>query len=189
MDDGQRSHLRRIVALSYASRHRRHGSAMPMPAPEPAPYIRLIADDRGCRWPLGEPGEPGFRFCAAPSMRGKSYCDTHRAASVLSADAPTPPPAPRKRPMADQRLVSIVDRLVRLSEERAEIAEQMKEVKLEARSSGYAADAVAEIVKRRLETASRREKREAKEQAVDLMLAALGDLANLPLGQAAMARG
>ena len=32
---------------------------------------------RSCRWPLGEPGEPGFRFCCAETVEGKSYCAVH----------------------------------------------------------------------------------------------------------------
>lgn len=30
-----------------------------------------------CRWPLGDPGTPGFAFCGGPSMEGKSYCHRH----------------------------------------------------------------------------------------------------------------
>ena len=33
-----------------------------------------------CRWPLGDPREPDFRFCRAPVARsGEPYCAEHRA--------------------------------------------------------------------------------------------------------------
>ena len=31
----------------------------------------------GCRWPIGEVHEDGFRFCNDPRRRG-SYCERHR---------------------------------------------------------------------------------------------------------------
>jgi hypothetical protein len=33
--------------------------------------------DRACRWPIGDPAEPGFRFCGAPKVAGRSYCQHH----------------------------------------------------------------------------------------------------------------
>lgn len=30
-----------------------------------------------CRWPIGEPGAPGFRFCGARKINGRSYCAVH----------------------------------------------------------------------------------------------------------------
>ena len=30
-----------------------------------------------CRWPIGEPGAPGFRFCGARKVNGLSYCAVH----------------------------------------------------------------------------------------------------------------
>lgn len=41
------------------------------------PMARL---DGGCRWPIGEPRKPGFRFCGAVDVvRGQSYCAEHCA--------------------------------------------------------------------------------------------------------------
>lgn len=40
-----------------------------------APPVR----HRTCQWPQGEPGTEGFRFCAAPTVPGRSYCLTHCA--------------------------------------------------------------------------------------------------------------
>ena len=32
-----------------------------------------------CCWPLGEPGAHSFRFCDAPAVAGKPYCEEHCA--------------------------------------------------------------------------------------------------------------
>lgn len=37
----------------------------------------LILTERVCRWPIGHPKEPGFRFCGAPCGHDKPYCDEH----------------------------------------------------------------------------------------------------------------
>lgn len=46
------------------------------------PAAQAVADltPNACRWPIGEVADPGFRFCAAPRLRG-SYCAAHRAIS------------------------------------------------------------------------------------------------------------
>ena len=33
--------------------------------------------ERMCHWPLGDPKEPGFKFCGGPSVEGMPYCDHH----------------------------------------------------------------------------------------------------------------
>lgn len=30
-----------------------------------------------CRWPIGDPQQPGFHFCGEPKKDGQSYCDKH----------------------------------------------------------------------------------------------------------------
>jgi GcrA cell cycle regulator len=30
-----------------------------------------------CRYPIGEPGQPDFRFCGKPRVGGRSYCPEH----------------------------------------------------------------------------------------------------------------
>ena len=30
-----------------------------------------------CSWPVGEPGDPNFRFCGEPAIHGKPYCQPH----------------------------------------------------------------------------------------------------------------
>lgn len=55
------------------------------PAPEaPAslclPLIELTATT--CRWPVGDPRQPGFGFCGHDIAEGSRYCPYHRARSV-----------------------------------------------------------------------------------------------------------
>jgi hypothetical protein len=38
--------------------------------------VNLESDD--CRWPLGDPREPHFRFCGALQLPGYPYCERHR---------------------------------------------------------------------------------------------------------------
>jgi GcrA cell cycle regulator len=35
-----------------------------------------------CRWTIGDPQHPDFRFCGARKEPGRSYCSYHRAASI-----------------------------------------------------------------------------------------------------------
>ncbi len=35
--------------------------------------------ERMCRWPIGHPGEPEFRFCGALRIAGRPYCAEHCA--------------------------------------------------------------------------------------------------------------
>ena len=38
---------------------------------------RSAARSMPCCWPIGEPGNPDFRFCDEPAIAGKPYCDAH----------------------------------------------------------------------------------------------------------------
>jgi GcrA cell cycle regulator len=68
------------------------------PPPPPAPtaaHPLLRAGACGCRWPIGEPRRPGFRYCdAADVVLGKPYCAAHcavaYAAPMVSASAMAP---------------------------------------------------------------------------------------------------
>jgi GcrA cell cycle regulator len=63
------------------------------PAPRPpsaarARYERIVAafDDRqdGCAWPIGDPSQPGFRFCGADRPYiDASYCHQHLAEAYV----------------------------------------------------------------------------------------------------------
>jgi uncharacterized protein (UPF0335 family) len=82
-------------------------------------------------------------------------------------------------------LASIIDRIEAMEADKKAISEDIKDVYTEAKGRGYDTAALKEIVKRRREDAQKRETREA---IVDTYLAALGQLADTPLGQAALAR-
>ena len=47
-----------------------------------------------CRYPIGDPGAPGFHYCAAPRSLNRSYCDEHHAIAWIPRRAPqiTAPP-------------------------------------------------------------------------------------------------
>lgn len=61
--------------------------AVPLPAvvhaPAPVrfvpPVVMRPVSKQPCRWPLGEPRTPSFRFCEAPADLGHSYCADHRS--------------------------------------------------------------------------------------------------------------
>jgi uncharacterized protein (UPF0335 family) len=83
------------------------------------------------------------------------------------------------------QLKAYIERIEKLEEEKQAIATDIKDVYAEAKSSGYDAPALRAIVKMRKEDASKRQEREA---LIDTYMNALGMLADLPLGQAAVQR-
>lgn len=44
--------------------------------------------DFSCRWPLGDPREPDFRFCCAAVSGSSPYCEFHRRAAYQPASRP-----------------------------------------------------------------------------------------------------
>lgn len=46
----------------------------------------VLSIDRGCRWPLGDPLQPGFSLCGRPVARG-AYCAAHAARAYRSPRA------------------------------------------------------------------------------------------------------
>lgn len=38
-----------------------------------------LKDDQTCKWPIGDPKQPGFGFCGEHPHDGETYCATHRA--------------------------------------------------------------------------------------------------------------
>jgi GcrA cell cycle regulator len=73
------------------------GRAPPQPQPRPAPPLPIPsapvasaqvshfprASLRSCCWPIGEPGQREFRFCAAEAAPGKPYCADHAAIAYV----------------------------------------------------------------------------------------------------------
>ena len=41
----------------------------------------LTLSTRTCRWPMGDPTEPGFHYCGHPPQSGRPYCDAHERKS------------------------------------------------------------------------------------------------------------
>lgn len=84
-----------------------------------------------------------------------------------------------------EHLRAFIERIENLEEAKAAIAEDIKEVYSEAKGAGYDVKMMRKVVSLRKMDAAKR----AEEQAIlDLYLEALGDLKDLPLGQAAVAR-
>lgn len=67
------------------------------PAPAPSRYeappekekapprrVRAAAGTQSCVWPIGDPGEADFHFCAAPAVPGKPYCAEHCAKAYIN---------------------------------------------------------------------------------------------------------
>lgn len=85
----------------------------------------------------------------------------------------------------DNHLLSIVERIEALERERRALAEDIRDIYAEAKSAGYAPKVLRAIV------AERREDAEARAERLALMdnyRAALGMLADTPLGDAAVKR-
>jgi uncharacterized protein (UPF0335 family) len=86
--------------------------------------------------------------------------------------------------VAADELRQILERIERLSEEQAGIASDIRDVKAEAKSRGFDVKTINTILKmRKLDHAERQE----QEALLETYMAALGMLADLPLGQAALA--
>jgi uncharacterized protein (UPF0335 family) len=86
---------------------------------------------------------------------------------------------------ADAQLKAIVERIERLTEEKDAIASDIRDVYAEAKGNGYDVKALREVVRLRKQDAKERSEREA---IVDTYMHALGMLADLPLGKAAIER-
>lgn len=84
-----------------------------------------------------------------------------------------------------KRLLSIIERIERLEEERKALAEDVKDIYREAKSAGFDAPTIRLIIKHRAEDEAKRAEREA---LLETYLAALGQLADTPLGKAATER-
>lgn len=84
---------------------------------------------------------------------------------------------------SNAQLKSIVERIERLEEEKKAIADDIKDVYAEAKGNGYDVPALRAIIKMRKEDASKRAERET---ILETYMMALGMLADLPLGQAAI---
>mgnify|MGYP001307963677 CR=1 FL=1 len=73
--------------------HRLGLSARPSPirrerAAKPAPAATARINGRACMWPVGDPKQPDFHFCGAPTEPNRPYCASHCAVAYhKKADA------------------------------------------------------------------------------------------------------
>jgi uncharacterized protein (UPF0335 family) len=87
--------------------------------------------------------------------------------------------------IAADRLKSLIERIERLEEEKAVIANDIKEIYSEAKSSGFETKIMRQIVRiRKMDAQALAE----QEQLLDVYKQALGMLADTPLGAAALKR-
>lgn len=49
----------------------------PQPLPNGEFATVLTLSDRVCKWPIGDPSQPGFRFCGHKPKPGSPYCEAH----------------------------------------------------------------------------------------------------------------
>ena len=87
--------------------------------------------------------------------------------------------------MTNNQLKEFINRIERLESEKKAIAEDIKEIYSETKAFGYDAKIVRKIIAMRKMDPGKRAEEEA---LIETYLAALGQLADTPLGQSAMAR-
>ena len=85
--------------------------------------------------------------------------------------------------MTNNKLKSIVERIEKLEVEKAEIAELVKDVYAEAKSNGFDVKILRKIIAQRKKSD---DERRMEQELIDTYMSALGMLADLPLGQAAL---
>lgn len=83
------------------------------------------------------------------------------------------------------QLASIVSRIERLEAERKALADDVKEIYQEAKSGGFEVKVVRRLIRERRQDEAEREEIEA---LLEVYRHALGQIADMPLGQAALAK-
>jgi uncharacterized protein (UPF0335 family) len=83
------------------------------------------------------------------------------------------------------QLKAIVERIERLEEDKAAIAADIKEVYSEAKANGFDAKILRKVISLRKKEAAEREE---EQSLLEVYMNALGMIADLPLGQAALER-
>lgn len=59
--------------------------------PGTVPLAMMAHRDHQCRWPIGDPIEPGFAYCGQPvAGEGRPYCATHAARAYRADPVPSP---------------------------------------------------------------------------------------------------
>jgi uncharacterized protein (UPF0335 family) len=83
------------------------------------------------------------------------------------------------------QLKAIVERIERLEEEKATLSADIKEVYSEAKANGFDAKILRKVISLRKKEATEREE---EQSMLEVYMSALGMIADLPLGQAALER-
>jgi uncharacterized protein (UPF0335 family) len=117
----------------------------------------------------------------ATGSRGKtaSFKPPKRAASQKAS------PIKAARGQRDTQLEKLTERLVRLTEERKGLGADLSDLYAEAKDKGYDVKVLRRSVKILSESSEQRSERLRVEEEADVMLHALGHLADTPLGEAA----
>lgn len=87
--------------------------------------------------------------------------------------------------IAGEQLRQFVARIERLEEEKAALAADIREVYAEAKGNGFDTKVLRQVIRLRKMDKAEREEMQA---VLDLYMEALGDLADMPLGRAALRR-
>lgn len=87
--------------------------------------------------------------------------------------------------MTNNQLQSIVERIEKLEDDRALLAADVKEIYTEAKGNGFDPKIIKKVISIRKKN---REEVEMEEQLLQTYMAALGMLADTPLGEAALRR-
>jgi uncharacterized protein (UPF0335 family) len=90
-----------------------------------------------------------------------------------------------KTTFAHGQLKSLVDRIERLEDEKAVLSADIKEVYAEAKANGFDVKILRKVISLRKKEAAAREE---EQSMLEVYMSALGMLADLPLGQAALER-
>jgi uncharacterized protein (UPF0335 family) len=106
---------------------------------------------------------------------------------TIAPDPPVKEAAPTNKGTT-QQLRSMIDRIVRLEEEKIEIGAGIKDIYIEVKAADFNVKAVRTLVKREMEDSDQRAARQAVESEVEALTAALGDFRSSPLGEAAISR-
>lgn len=87
--------------------------------------------------------------------------------------------------MTNNQLQSIVERIEKLEDERALLAADIKDIYAEAKGNGFDPKIIKKVIALRKKDAAQREEEDA---LLATYMSALGMLADLPLGEAALRR-
>lgn len=85
----------------------------------------------------------------------------------------------------NNQLQSIVERIEKLEAEKADIADLIKDIYVEAKANGFDAKILRKVVALRKKNA---DERKTEEELLAVYMSALGMLADTPLGRAAISR-